>query len=326
MNRLALLLLIVAAPGECKENIEPGTAVSPGFAEARAESVRTSRPLLVIAASPAECVKSRRLLEQVLLDPVMQEWSRATVIPVTLDPFLDQPESGRSPASPDLLEMLRIDSLPDLVLLETDGSEIGRLTFEDQTAEGLVRSLSTMLTLRRGWKDRLARLESVDVSQKLADAAHLLQHCLPLLEEAGFRVAELVYTLDPTDSTGQRADAATLVALGSGPHAADALLHLERLAPADPKKRFAFVLFQKTATTLHRMIEANEGLEPSAIPSLAVRTLARELVEQVRVARVAAPSPDVEARLVGRAALAFHLTGNAERARGLMKKAKELSR
>lgn len=304
---------------------QPAGVGHPGFSAARAESSRTGRPVLVIAASPAECEKSRQLLDQVVVDPAMRAWMGATVIPVQLDPFLDEPEGDRFPASPDLIELLKIEGVPDLVLLESDGSEIGRLAFEGEAPADLVRSLTTMLALRRDWKDRLARLESGDDAAKLVDAAHLLRHCLPLLREEGFRVAELVFTLDSTDATGLRDDAAVLVALGTGSHSAAALAHLESIAPHDPKKRLAFVLFQKTSATLNRMIEANQGLDPSAVPPPEVLELARTLVEQIRVARLAAPSRQVEATLVGRAALAFHLGGQPDRAKALMKKARELS-
>lgn len=316
MNKLAVAVFLVSAVAALALD-------QAGWDAKVVEAKARKRPLIVVAAAPSWDEGSAKLV-QALSDPALEGWMARESVAVRLDPSVDGQDGARGFAAAQL-ETMGITEVPSLAVYESEGAELGRVNFEGQTAADLERALVTMIQGRRGWQARLARLDSEDAAARLIDAVHLFKNAAPVLGRDIVKVAHHVFTLDPANTTGLRADAAMMVASVDGPEVQAALDYLESIAATDSRKRYGFVMWSKSGRTLERLLEQQTLVKAKKAQPETLRPIATELIAQVNRARPHAPNDDVRGQLMVRAAVAFKIVGEVAKAEAALTAARSLA-
>lgn len=315
MNKLAVAVFLVSA-------VAAQALDQSGYDAKVAEAKERKRPLVVVAAAPSWDEASGKLVAA-LNDPALEGWLARESVAVRLDPSVEGEDGARGFAAAQL-ETLGIHEVPSIAVFD-GAAELGRISFEAQTAADLERALVTMIQGRRGWQERLARLEGEEPAARLIDAAHLFRNAAPVLGRDLVRVAHHVFTLDPANTTGMRADAAMMVASVEGGAAKLAIDYLESIAATDTQKRFGFVMWSKSGRTLERLLEQQALVKAKKAAPATLRPIATELIAQVNKARPHAPNDDVRGQLMVRAAVAFKIVGEQVKAEAALTAARALA-
>ena len=315
--KMAMLVLVLAASAHAAALDK--ASYDAAFAQARA----ANRPVAIVAAAPSWDDASKSLVAA-LAQPAVEAWLSHETIAVRMDPSVDGPDADTRPFAAVQLEALGIHELPSVTLMEPGGATLGTFVFEAQSSTDLRTALAGLVAAR-GWNERLARLDHEDAQARLADAVDLMRHAAPLLGARLVSVADIVFTLDTTDASGLRADAALMVASGTDTRADAAIDYLEKIAPADPQRRFGFVMFSKSGHTLERLMTRQSLVKAGKEKAASLRPIASELLAQVNRARPYAPNDDVRGQLMVRAALAFKIAGEQAKAEAALATARALA-
>lgn len=320
MKTMAVLMACWCAVAAARAGALDQAAYDAAFAKARA----AKKPVVVMALAPSWDETSAKL-DAATHEPGFAAWLDQGAVLVRLDPSQEGADADARPFAAVQMEQLGIKEMPLIALYEADGTELGRVVYEAQGSQALRDELSTMAQVRRGYKERLARMKGEGPVEKLADAVYLFRNVGPrVLGGETAHVAEIIFEMDLLNTTGQRPDAALVLACTDGRLTAVATSYLESIAPTDDEKRFAFVAFTRTAQSLSLLMMMRDDVKAGRATVQALRKGAAELVSLVNRARPFAPDDAVRAQLLARGAIALKLAGETQKAEAAMAAARAL--
>jgi len=294
--------------------------------DAKRAAASSKRPILVDFAGSDWCAWCKRLDEEVFKQQEFLDWAAKKVVLCVLD-FPRDPKKvteQQRAKNQEAAELYSVRGYPTVLLLESDGTLIGRTGYRQGGARAYIQHLDEVLTNCQGWQRRLADLEVKKGPERVALAAHLFKHCAEVLGDDVVRVAAVLFTDDPKDTSDMRSDGALILAGIDHPLAKQAEAHLAAIAANDKKKRYGFLLFTRTTEEFRQLLATAGRNKGSELSSPEVKEQAVKLYKQLKAAKTYVPNQEMAANIYMRMAVALACGGKRETALKSLAKAGKL--
>ncbi len=114
------------------------------FPQAQKLSRKENRPMLLFFTGSDWCGWCIKLNKEVLSKEIFSQWVKKRVIPVELD-FPRHPDMQYQQQNQTLARQYGVQGFPSIILLNPDGSEIGRTGYKFGGADNYIKSLDKIL-------------------------------------------------------------------------------------------------------------------------------------------------------------------------------------
>ena len=114
--------------------------------KAKAEAKNTKKPMLLNFSGSDWCIWCKKLNNEVLSKPVFQEYARENLVLVDVDfPQFTSQNDTLKKQNQELAKTFKVQGFPTVVLLSSEGREIGRTGYQRGGPEKYVEHLKSIL-------------------------------------------------------------------------------------------------------------------------------------------------------------------------------------
>ena len=114
--------------------------------KARAEAKDTNKPMLLNFSGSDWCIWCKKLNNEVLSKTVFQKYARENLVLVNVDfPQFTSQNDTLKKQNQQLAQTFRVQGFPTVVLLSSDGKEIGRTGYQPSGPEKYVEHLKSII-------------------------------------------------------------------------------------------------------------------------------------------------------------------------------------
>ena len=211
-----------------------------------------------------------------------------------------------------------VKGFPTVLLLDSDGNVFSQTGYQKGGAEAYIPHLESLMA-GKDWKEQLLAIDSLDVKKQLELATTLIKtRGRELQEDQIIKLASIVFTKDPKDSTKMRAGAAIMLAGMKKDNSKEALQWLKKTAEAGnsvPYSQFLFADSIEEFTKFAALIDASKG---TVLTSKDVQKTGKALLESTKEMEKWTQDPKLKAQINIRKILILGATGKTDDAIALI--------